>query len=66
MSERSKLAWVASAPTTTTEQPKMDQDDEIVADTLNGQSRDMADDAHLELEVNLDVAGGDDEWDNIS
>ena len=61
-----KLAWVASAPTTTTEQPKMDQDDEVIADALNGHSRDMADDAHLELEVNLDVAGGDDEWDNIS
>ena len=60
-----KLAWVASAPTTTTEQPITDQDDGVMVDAPNGKSHDIHDDTH-EMEVNLDVAGGDDEWDNIS
>jgi hypothetical protein len=61
-----KRVWVASAPTTTTEQPIMDQEDELMAEAPNGNSHDMRDDTNHELEVNLDVAGGDDEWDNIS
>ena len=61
-----KLAWVASAPMTTTEQATVDQDDEVMVDAPNGKSHDVHDDPQHELEVNLDVAGGDDEWDNIS
>ena len=61
-----KLSWVASAPMTTTEQPVVDQDDEVMGDAPNGKSHDTPDDRHDELEVNLDVAGGEDDWDNIS
>jgi hypothetical protein len=61
-----KMAWVASAPTATTEQPILDQEDEVMVEAPNGHRHDVHDDAHDELEVNLDVAGGDDEWDNIS
>jgi hypothetical protein len=61
-----KLAWVASAPTSTTEQPMLDQEDEAMAEAPTGNSHNLRDDTHHELEVNLDVAGGEDEWDNIS
>ena len=61
-----KLAWVGSTPTITTEQPMLDQDDEVMVETPNGHSHEIGDDTHQELEVNLDVAGGDDEWDDIS
>jgi hypothetical protein len=61
-----QFAWVASAPMTTTEQPVPEPDYEAMVDATNGHSPDMRDETHPELEVNLDVAGGDDEWDNIS
>jgi hypothetical protein len=61
-----KLAWVPSAPMTTTEQPMMDQEDEAMNNVPSGKLHELHDDAHDELEVNLDVAGGDDEWGNIS
>ena len=61
-----KLAWVASARMTTIEQATWDQDDEVMVDAPNGKSHDMHDDPQHELEVNLDVAGGDDEWGDIS
>ena len=62
-----KLAWVPSAPTTTTtEQPMVDQEDEVMINVSSGKSHELHDDTHDELEVNLDVAGGDDEWGNIS
>lgn len=60
------MAWVASAAMTTTELPTLDQEDEGQAEVPNGHSSSVRDDTHHELEVNLDVAGGDDEWDNIS
>jgi hypothetical protein len=67
-----KLAWVPSAPMTTTttttitEQPTMDQEDEVMINASSGKPHELHDDTHDELEVNLDVAGGDDEWGNIS
>lgn len=62
-----KLAWVLSAPmTTTTEQPVVDQEDEAMNNAPSGKPHELHDDTHDELEVNLDVAGGDDEWGNIS
>jgi hypothetical protein len=61
-----KMIWVASAPTATTEQPVLDQEDEAMVEAQKGNPHDIHDDTHHELEVNLDVAGGDDEWDNIS
>jgi hypothetical protein len=67
-----KLAWVPSAPTTTTttttttEQPMADHEDEVMINVSSGKSHELHDDTHDELEVNLDVAGGDDEWGNIS
>jgi hypothetical protein len=61
-----KLAWVPSAPTTTTEQPVVDQEDEAMNNAPSGKPHELHDDTHDELEVNLDVAGGDDEWGNIS
>jgi hypothetical protein len=60
------FAWVASAPMTTTELPVPEPENEAMGDAPNGHSHDMRDDIHQELEVNFDVAGGDDEWDNIS
>ena len=39
---------------------------EAMADATNGHSHDLRDETHDEAEVDLDVAGGDDEWDNIS
>jgi hypothetical protein len=60
------FVWVASAPMTTTEPPVPEPENEAMGDAPNGHSHDMRDDIHQELEVNFDVAGGDDEWDNIS
>ena len=61
-----KMAWVASAPQATTEKASRDREDEVMAEAPNGQSHVMHEDTPHELEVNLDVAGGDDEWGNIS
>jgi hypothetical protein len=61
-----KVAWVASTPMATTEQPVPEAEHEAMADATNGHSHDLRDETHDEAEVDLDVAGGDDEWDNIS
>lgn len=64
-----KLTWVASAPTTTTEQLVAHQDgDEDMAEVTNltdDKANDVEYEAHQEQEVNLDVAGEDD-WEGIS